>query len=48
VGYGLLAALDSNPFFLDVRVAAEENCFPMVPAGCGHNDIMLSKDRRYV
>ena len=45
----LAECLDSpNPFFLDVRVAAEENCFPMMPAGCGHNDIMLSKDRRYV
>ena len=47
MGYGLLAAIASNPFFLDVRVAAEENCFPMMPAGCGHNDIMLSKERRY-
>jgi acetolactate synthase-1/2/3 large subunit len=26
-------------------VAAQENCFPMIPAGRSHGDIMLSKDR---
>ena len=30
-----------GPFFLDVRVAPEENCYPMMPAGCGHHEIML-------
>jgi acetolactate synthase-1/2/3 large subunit len=36
--------LDSaGPFFLDVRVAAEENCYPMMPAGRGHDEILLSK-----
>ena len=35
----------SEPYFLDVRVAAQENCFPMIPAGRSHGDIMLSKDR---
>ncbi|MDM0034718.1 biosynthetic-type acetolactate synthase large subunit [Variovorax sp. J22P271] len=34
-----------GPFFLDVQVAAEENCFPMMPAGCGHHRVMLAKDR---
>jgi acetolactate synthase-1/2/3 large subunit len=34
-----------GPFFLDVQVAAQENCFPMMPAGCGHHRVMLSKDR---
>ena len=44
----LRECLDSSgPFFLDVRVAAEENCFPMMPAGRGHGDILLARDRRY-
>ena len=37
-------ALD-GPFFLDVNVAAQENCFPMMPSGHGHHKVMLSKDR---
>ncbi len=37
-----------GPFFLDVRVAAEENCFPMMPAGRGHHEILLARDRPYV
>jgi len=36
-----------GPYFLDVAVAAEENCFPMIPAGCGHHEIMLSAQRWY-
>lgn len=32
-----------GPFFLDVRVAALENCFPMIPSGCGHHRIMLAE-----
>ncbi|HZH06355.1 MAG TPA: biosynthetic-type acetolactate synthase large subunit [Lautropia sp.] len=35
----------TGPYFLDVRVAPQENCFPMIPAGRSHGDIMLSKDR---
>jgi acetolactate synthase-1/2/3 large subunit len=31
-----------GPFFLDVRVAAQENCYPMIPAGSGHQEIMLA------
>lgn len=31
-----------GPFFLDVRVAAQENCYPMMPAGHGHHEIMLA------
>ncbi|MDY0743319.1 biosynthetic-type acetolactate synthase large subunit [Paucibacter sp. R3-3] len=34
-----------GPFFLDVVVAAEENCFPMIPAGCGHQQVMLGRGR---
>ena len=36
-----------GPFFLDVQVAAQENCFPMMPAGAGHHRVMLGKDRWY-
>jgi acetolactate synthase-1/2/3 large subunit len=28
-------------------VAAQENCFPMMPAGHGHHRVMLGKDRWY-
>ena len=31
-----------GPFFLDVRVAPQENCYPMMPAGRGHHEIMLA------
>ena len=30
-----------GPFFLDVHVTAEENCFPMIPAGAGHHEVIL-------
>ncbi|MET3180837.1 UNVERIFIED_ORG: acetolactate synthase-1/2/3 large subunit [Variovorax guangxiensis] len=36
-----------GPFFLDVQVEAQENCFPMMPSGHGHHRVMLSKDRWY-
>ncbi len=35
-----------GPYFLDVHVAAEENCFPMIPAGAGHHEVMLASDRK--
>ncbi len=34
-----------GPFFLDVQVAAQENCFPMIPAGRGHHEVMLGEGR---
>ncbi len=34
-----------GPFFLDVQVQAEENCFPMIPAGAGHQEVWLGKNR---
>ncbi|WP_019937463.1 biosynthetic-type acetolactate synthase large subunit [Bordetella sp. FB-8] len=34
-----------GPYFLDAVVMAQENCFPMIPAGGGHNRIMLAEDR---
>ena len=36
-----------GPFLLDVRVAAQENCFPMMPAGFGHQHMMLSETEWY-
>ncbi|MDM0056591.1 biosynthetic-type acetolactate synthase large subunit [Variovorax fucosicus] len=36
-----------GPFFLDVQVAAQENCFPMMPSGHGHHRVMLGKERWY-
>ena len=32
-----------GPYFLDVAVAAQENCFPMMPAGHGHQRMMLAE-----
>jgi acetolactate synthase-1/2/3 large subunit len=37
-----------GPYFLDVSVTAEENCFPMMPAGVGHHRIMLAPDVWFV
>ena len=31
-----------GPFFLDVSVAAQANCFPMIPSGRGHHEMMLN------
>jgi acetolactate synthase-1/2/3 large subunit len=35
-----------GPYFLDVHVTAEENCFPMIPAGAGHHEVMLASTRQ--
>jgi acetolactate synthase-1/2/3 large subunit len=44
----LAAALAADgPYLLDVAVEQTENCFPMIPAGRGHHEIMLGKDRWY-
>jgi acetolactate synthase-1/2/3 large subunit len=37
----------TGPYLLDVRVEQAENCFPMIPAGRGHHEILLAKDRWY-
>ena len=34
-----------TPYFLDVVVAPQENCFPMIPAGCGHHEMVLGVGR---
>ncbi len=49
----LEAALDAclnhdGPYFLDVAVVPLQNCFPMMPAGYGHQQVMLSEDNWYV
>ncbi|MEO6023400.1 MAG: biosynthetic-type acetolactate synthase large subunit [Burkholderiales bacterium] len=36
-----------GPFFLDVAVAAQENCFPMIRYGCGHHEVMLNETTVY-
>ena len=45
----LVECLSSDgPYFLDVTVASEENCFPMIPAGRGHAEMQLSEDRGHL
>jgi len=45
----LAACLNApGPYFLDVAVLPQENCFPMMPAGYGHQQVMLSEDTWYV
>jgi len=45
----LRRCIDSTgPYFLDVRVTPEENCFPMIPAGCGHHEVLLEKGRPFI
>ncbi len=42
----LKECLDAKgPYFLDVRVAAHENCFPMIASGQGHQSMMLGEGR---
>ena len=36
-----------GPCLLDVPVRADENCFPMVPAGAGHHEVWLAPGRRW-
>jgi acetolactate synthase-1/2/3 large subunit len=34
--------IDSDgPVLFDCRVAQDENCFPMIPSGKAHNDMLL-------
>jgi len=34
-----------TPYFLDVAVLPQENCFPMIPAGAGHHEVLLGVGR---
>jgi len=36
----------AGPYFLNVQVSAEENCFPMIAAGAGHHEVMLASDQK--
>lgn len=36
-----------GPFLLDVSVVPSENCFPMIAAGAGHNEVMLGPSHMY-
>ena len=45
----ILKMLDTPGLVIaDVRVAQEENCFPMVPSGAAHNEMILSADQEEV
>ena len=33
-----------KPVLFDCRVDPHENCFPMIPSGAGHNEMLLSTD----
>ncbi|MEC7651804.1 MAG: thiamine pyrophosphate-dependent enzyme, partial [Pseudomonadota bacterium] len=33
-----------GPVIADIRVAKEENCFPMIPSGATHNDMLLGPE----
>jgi acetolactate synthase-1/2/3 large subunit len=35
-----------GPFFLDVRVTGDENCWPMIPAGCAQHEMLLGPASR--
>ena len=44
----LQECLDSDgPFFLDVAVAEQSNCFPMIAAGSGHDRVMRDERTYY-
>jgi acetolactate synthase I/II/III large subunit len=39
--------LHRGPFLLDVQVVQQANCYPMIPAGLGHHEMMLSDTEWY-
>jgi len=40
----MLNAPADRPFIFDCRVAALANCFPMIPSGKAHNEMLLGDD----
>ena len=36
--------LCNRPIIVDVAVDPKENCFPMIPSGAAHNDMLLGPD----
>ena len=43
---GVIAEMLSTPgpVIADIRVAKGENCFPMIPSGAAHNEMLLGPD----
>ena len=37
-----------GPVIADIRVAKEENCFPMIPSGAAHNEMLLGPEDQAV
>jgi len=33
-----------GPVIADIRVAKEENCFPMIPSGAAHNEMLMGPE----
>ena len=33
-----------GPVIVDIRVAKEENCFPMIPSGAAHNEMLMGPE----
>ena len=40
----MLNAPDDKPVIFDCRVAALANCFPMIPSGKAHHEMLLGED----
>jgi acetolactate synthase-1/2/3 large subunit len=40
----MLKAPSDKPVLFDCRVAALANCFPMIPSGKAHNEMLLGED----
>ncbi len=38
-----MLAID-GPVIADIRVTKDENCFPMIPSGAAHNDMLLGPE----
>ena len=34
----------NKPVLFDCRITKEENCFPMIPSGKAHNEMILAGD----
>ena len=41
-----MLAVDDRPVIVDVAVDQLENCFPMIPSGAAHNEMLLGPDDR--
>lgn len=42
-----IALQSEGPYFLDVQVSAQENCFPMIQSDKGHHQVLLRKGQEY-